>query len=180
MLNGKQAFHGEDVNVTLASVIQGEADLNLLPANIHPRVCELLTRCLQKEPKRRYSGISDVQYEIEQVLADPSGVFAQPSLITKPKKKLRVSIPWVAAITIIGIIIAGVAVWVLKPTEPKRVMRSVYELPEGQQFNRYVNGSVQYGISVSPYCRYNWLVAEAPRTEASHALYIRTAGGPAI
>ena len=32
-------------------------------------------------------------------------------------------------------IIAGVAVWKLKPPEPRQVMRFDYELPEGQQFS---------------------------------------------
>ena len=70
-------------------------------------------------------------------MADPSGVFVQPSLITKPKKKLRLGIPLVAAIAILCLIVAGVAVWYLKPApppDPKQVMRFTYELPEGQQF----------------------------------------------
>ena len=35
---------------------------------------------------------------------------------------------------VLGLIIAGIAVWKLKPTEPRQVMRSEYTLPEGQQF----------------------------------------------
>jgi serine/threonine protein kinase len=138
MLTGKTAFQGEDVSVTLASVITSDANLTLLPPNIHPRVREVINRCLQKESKKRYSGISDVQYEIEQALSDPSGVFLQPSVLPKPKKQLQLGIPLVAFMVVLCLVAAGVAVWFLKPIpphEPKQVMRFEYELPEGQQFS---------------------------------------------
>jgi serine/threonine-protein kinase len=135
MLTGKAAFQGEDVSETLASVIKGDSNLGLLPANIHPRVREVITRCLQKEQKKRYRDIGDSKYEIEQVLSDSSGVFVQPSAIAKPRKKLRVGIPWVLAAVALALIIAGVAVWMLKPTEPRQIIRFDYELPESQQFS---------------------------------------------
>jgi serine/threonine-protein kinase len=137
MLTGKAAFQGEDVTEILAAVVKSGVNLDLLPANIHPRVRELLTRCLQKDPKRRYSGISDVQYEIEQVLTDPSGVFVQPVTSEKPRKKLRVGVPWVATALILGLIIAGVAVWYLKPPEPRQVTYFDYHLPEDQNFSGF-------------------------------------------
>ena len=136
MLTGKAAFQGEDVTEILAAVVKSGVDLDLLPENLHPDIRKIITRCLQKEQKRRYSGIGDVQYEIEQVLADPSGIFVQPVTATKPKKKLRFGIPWLAATLALGAIIAGIAVWKLKPSEPHQVMRFDYELPENQSFSR--------------------------------------------
>jgi serine/threonine protein kinase len=135
MLTGKAAFQGEDVTEILAAVVKSGVDLDLLPANIHPRVREVITRCLQKEQKKRYRDIGEALYEIEQVLADPSGVFAQPSAIAKPRKKLRVGLPWVAAIAILCLAIASAVVWYLKPLEPRRAMRFDYHLPESQEFN---------------------------------------------
>jgi serine/threonine protein kinase/Tol biopolymer transport system component len=132
MLTGQSAFQGEDVSVTLASVIKGDTNLNLLPPSIHPRVREAITRCLQNDIRRRYSSIADARYEIEQALSDPSGLFAQPSATAKPRKKLRVGLPWVAA----AVGLAAVAVWMLKPAPPpelKQVTRFEYELPDGQQ-----------------------------------------------
>jgi serine/threonine-protein kinase len=149
MLTGKAAFQGEDVTEILAAVVKSGVNLDLLPANIHFRIMEAIIRCLQKEQKKRYGAIGEAQYEIEQVLADPSGVFVKPVATAKPRKKLRVGIPWVAA----AIVLAGVAVWLLKPApppEPKQVTRFEYELPAGQQFNRNVGGVTQYQIAVSP------------------------------
>jgi serine/threonine protein kinase len=49
MLTGRVAFQGDDVSEILASVIKGDVQLDLLPANLHPRVREVITRCLQKD-----------------------------------------------------------------------------------------------------------------------------------
>jgi serine/threonine protein kinase len=151
MLTGKQVFTGDTVSDTLASVLAREPEWQSLPANIHPRIRFLLERCLKKESKNRYSGISDARVEIQEVLSDPSGVFAQPSVFIKPKKKFRVSIPWVAAAIALTAVIIGVAVWILKPSPPpelKQVVRFSHEIPEDQQFYRTINGI--FPIAVSP------------------------------
>jgi serine/threonine-protein kinase len=134
MLTGQAAFQGEDVTEILASVVKAGVNLDLLPANIHPRVREVTTRCLQKEQKKRYGGIGEAHYEIEKVLSDPSGVFVQPVTGAEPRKKLRLSLPWVASIAVLCLAIAGAAVWNLKPSEPRRTVRFYHDLPEGQQF----------------------------------------------
>jgi serine/threonine-protein kinase len=135
MLTGRVAFQGDDVSEILASVIKGDVKLDLLPANLHPRVREVITRCLQKDLKRRYSGITDARYEIEQALADPGGVLVRPDTAAEPHTRLRFTLPWLAAAVILAAVIAGVAVWKLKPPEPRRVMRFDYDLPENQQFS---------------------------------------------
>lgn len=47
---------------------------------------------------------------------------------------LRQILIWISVI-IIALVIGGISVWMLKPTEPPRVMRFSYELPENQQFS---------------------------------------------
>jgi serine/threonine-protein kinase len=135
MLTGKTVFQGEDVSVTLASVITSDANLTLLPSNIHPRVREVVKRCLQKEPKKRYSGISDAQYEIEQVLSDPSGIFAQPISTVEPRRNLRSTLTLITAAVILIAIIVGAFIWNFRTSEPRRVIRLDYDLPENQQFS---------------------------------------------
>jgi serine/threonine-protein kinase len=138
MLTGQASFQGEDITEILASVVKGGANLDLLPANLHPRVREVITRCMQKDLRRRYSSITDARYEIEQALADPGGVLVTPLASTEHQSKLRLILPWVAATVVVAAIIVGVAVWKLKPTlpaEPRQVIRLDYELPEDQQFS---------------------------------------------
>ena len=102
MLTGQAAFQGEDVTEILASVVKGGANLDLLPANLHPRMREVITRCLQKDLKKRYQHIGDVRYEIEQALADPGGVLVQPVTAAEPRMKLRTMLPWIAAAVVLG------------------------------------------------------------------------------
>ena len=134
MLTGSAAFQGEDVTEILAAVVKGSANLDLLPANVHSRVREAIHRCLQKDLKRRYTSITDARYEIEQALADANGL-SETLLATAghPAKPRRI-FPWIAAATVLSLIIGGAAVWNFKPTEPRQVIRLVHNLPEGQQF----------------------------------------------
>jgi serine/threonine protein kinase len=134
MLAGRQLFTGETVSETLASVLKSEPEWKRLPANLHPRIRFLLERCLEKEIRNRYGSVNDARVEIQKVLADPSGVLVEPVTTVKPRRRLQLGLPWVAATAILCIIIAGLAVWRLKPTEPRQVTRFDYDLPEGQQF----------------------------------------------
>jgi Tol biopolymer transport system component len=146
MLAGRAAFSGRDVTDILAAVIRSEPEWKSLPANLHWRLRELLERCLEKEARDRYGSISDAKVEIQKVLADPSGVFAQPDITAKPRKRLRLGIPWVAAIAIFTLIVGGLLIWYLKPTEPRPVTRFYYELPEKQQFSNLSDPN----LAVSP------------------------------
>jgi serine/threonine protein kinase/Tol biopolymer transport system component len=138
MLTGRQSFTGETASETLASVMKSEPEWDSLPPNLHSRIRFLLERCLEKDTKNRYHDIGDARVDIQKVLADSSGFFVQPIAAAKPKKKLRLGIQWVTAIAILCLIIAGVAVWLLKPSEPRRVMRFSYELPDGQQLTQNI------------------------------------------
>src|SRR5437867_4785158 len=48
MLTGRQPFHGETVTDVIASVVARDADWRAIPANLHPKVEELIRRCLAK------------------------------------------------------------------------------------------------------------------------------------
>ena len=122
MLSGRQLFTGETVSETLAAVMKSEVNLDLLPKKIHPRIREVLIRCLQKEQKSRYSGISDARYEIEQVLSDPSGVLVQPITIADPRARLRTILPWTIAAFVLGALITGIVIWVFYSTSPKSLI----------------------------------------------------------
>jgi eukaryotic-like serine/threonine-protein kinase len=135
MLTGGSVFSADDVSQTLARILERQPDFSSLPPKLHPKIVEMLERCLEKDAKNRYSGIGDARVDIQKVLANPSGALVQPVTAVEPRTRLRTILPWAAAALVLGLIIAGVAVWKLKPTEPRQVMRFEYELPEGQQFS---------------------------------------------
>jgi serine/threonine-protein kinase len=55
MLTGKRLFHGEDLTETLASVVKEQPDLGALPE----RARALVSRCIEKDPRRRLHAIGD-------------------------------------------------------------------------------------------------------------------------
>lgn len=61
MLTGQRAFEGDDVSITLASVLKDDVEWKALPANVPPSVRRLLHRCLAKDPRRRLSSIGDAR-----------------------------------------------------------------------------------------------------------------------
>jgi eukaryotic-like serine/threonine-protein kinase len=134
MLTGQQLFSGETVSEILAAVLMKGPDFSSLPQNLHPKIVEALERCLEKEPRNRYGSISDARVDIQKALADPGGVFVQPKAVAERKSKWKL-VPWIAAAIVFGALITGVAVWKLKPAEPRQVMRFDYNLPESQQFS---------------------------------------------
>ncbi|MBN2318802.1 MAG: serine/threonine-protein kinase [Acidobacteria bacterium] len=135
MLTGKAAFHGDEVSEILASVIKGDTTLDLLPSNIHQRIHEVISRCLQKDLRKRYPDIANARYEIEQALADPRGVFVTPPAQFETRVKIYQMLPWIAAAVLLTAIIAGLAGWEMRPPEPRTTTRFYYELPPDQQFN---------------------------------------------
>jgi serine/threonine protein kinase len=54
MLTGRQPFQGKTLSEVLASVLVRDPDWSLMPPNLNPRIRELVRRCLEKEPKRRW------------------------------------------------------------------------------------------------------------------------------
>ena len=131
MLTGLKVFKGRGVSDVLASVLKIDPDWNGFPLNLHSRIRILLERCLEKEVKDRYQAIADARVDVQKVLDDPNGVFVEriaEVVEATPQSKL----PWVATF-VLGLVIAGVAVWNLKPEAPAPVSRFSYVLPEGQE-----------------------------------------------
>ncbi|MDQ1348228.1 MAG: eukaryotic-like serine/threonine-protein kinase [Acidobacteriota bacterium] len=69
MLTGERLFAGESVVDTLSAVLTKEIDLTRLPAELPPRLRELVRRCLERDPKRRLRDIGEARLLIERLLA---------------------------------------------------------------------------------------------------------------
>jgi serine/threonine protein kinase/Tol biopolymer transport system component len=178
MLTGRQLFKGETVSETLAAVLMRDPDFSTLPPNLHPRIRLLLERCLEKDVKNRYSSIGDARVDIQKALADPSGLLVQPIAGAEPRARLRTILPWVAAGVIVAAAIVGVAVWKLKPPEPKRVMRFTYELPEGQQFSIPSIIGMDVQLAVSPdSSQFVYLTTDGLYIRSMDALDVRLIAG---
>ena len=103
MLTGRQPFQGETISDVLASVLAREPDLGALPKDLSPRLRELVSRCLEKQPKRRWQAIGDVRHELE-VIAKTPGATAQGVSAPPPSRPL-----WRRALAPIGALALGAA-----------------------------------------------------------------------
>ncbi len=109
MVTGKRLFQGEDLTDTLASVVKTDPDLNAAPQKVR----RLLTRCLEKDPKKRLRDIS-VAWEL---LDD--GPSAAPAAARAPARLL----PWIAAavFAIAAVVVLVLwAPWRATPSQPLR------------------------------------------------------------
>ncbi|MHC4518452.1 MAG: protein kinase domain-containing protein, partial [Planctomycetota bacterium] len=75
MLTGKVPFPGQTTSDMLASVLTAEPDWQALPAEVDPAVGDLIGKCLQKDPERRYSSAA----ELHQDLVDCQATLTAPA-----------------------------------------------------------------------------------------------------
>ncbi len=145
ILTGKSLFSGEDVTSTVARVLEREPDFSTLPQNLHPRIQFMIERCLKKDPKDRYSAISDARVDIQEVLADPRGVLVQPVTTVESRNRLWTVFFWLMTVVVFSII-TGAVIWNMRKPELRQVTRFQYELPKDRRFGDLIERS----FAVSP------------------------------
>ena len=134
LLTGKQAFEGEDIGDILATVVKSEPDWSRLPESTPPAIQTLLRRCLRKDRRQRLQDATGIRIEIEEALAAPATAAAPAAVPAKSRRWLsrQVLISGLAML-FLGLLIAGIAAWKLKPDPPRLVTRTVITLPQGDQ-----------------------------------------------
>ena len=126
MLTGKQPFHGETAAEVMASVLVRDTDWSALPANLNPRVTELLRRCLEKNPKRRWQAAGDLRAELESLVAiGGSAVVASAAAPTRNYWKAAALFSFLG---MIGLAMAAVALY--RPPVERQVIRFSVSLPD--------------------------------------------------
>ena len=144
MLTGRDPFPGDTISDVLAAVLARDPDLASLPATVPPRVVDLLRRCLEKNPKKRWQAIGDVRYELESILASPRNV--PPAAMAAPARALwRRALPF-AVTALLSAAIVGTVLWKVKPAPRASVVRFALTLPEGQAYGT----ASRRALAVSP------------------------------
>jgi len=132
MLTGRQAFHADTPAEMMAAVLMREPDFSALPVQLNPRVVELLRRCLDKVPKRRWQAAGDLRAEIEAILAAPppsSSIVGTRATQPLWQRVLPLAITAIVSAAVVGAIVWGAA----RPSiRPGPVVRFSIPLPEGQ------------------------------------------------
>jgi Tol biopolymer transport system component len=136
MLTGTQTFAGDTVTDVIAAVVTRDPDWSALPPDVRPRSREVLRRCMEKDPKRRFRDIGDVRFELEESLTAPEpAATAAPVAAPAPAPAARRSLlPWVVA-GLGFVIAAGLGVAYLRVASVKpRMVRSFLLPPEKTSF----------------------------------------------
>jgi serine/threonine-protein kinase len=145
LLTGRQPFHGKTMSEILAAVLVRDPDWSGLPPNLNPRISELVRRCLDKEPRRRWQAAGDLRVELERLIADPAGLEVLPRSSGPRKPFWWRAIP-VLASAAAAAIIASVIAWNLTPRPSTAVVtRFPLVLPEDQVLNQF-----RVNIAISP------------------------------
>jgi eukaryotic-like serine/threonine-protein kinase len=169
MLTSKQAFRGDDITETLASVVRAEPDWEVLPADTPPNIRTLLFRCLQKDTKNRVRDAGDIVIECDQALTTPAAAAA-----TRPTVAFRFSHSSLAiglAGLLLGGFITAFAVWRLTPAPRLPVSHLTMNLPPGQR----LAGLDLTAVALSPDGR---RVAYAAIAGGRRQLYLREMDRP--
>ena len=144
MLTGRRAFQGEDVSLTLASVMKSDLNVRTLPPDLPASVRTVLRRCVEKDPKERLRDIGDVRLAMEGAFETAVSTLSEPVAAPRVQVWQR---PIPAAIVVVVITaIASLAGWSLKPNEPRAITRFSYDLPP----SHVLRGPTRALIAVSP------------------------------
>ena len=130
MLTGQMAFHGEDVSLTLASVMKSDLNVTRLPVDVSATIRTVLRRCLEKDPKDRVRDIGDVSLAMAGAFETTASEMPTPpeSPAARPAG-WRFALPWLAGVVLaVG---AGVAVWVAMQPPVTRLTRLSVTPPTG-------------------------------------------------
>ena len=134
MLTGKRPFEGEDVSDTLAAVLRGDPDWNVLPAEVPAIVRTALQQCLEKDRRRRVSDASTIRVLLsETTIASVAGDLGVPRVAPRP---LWARAAPFALVALAAIAVSSVAWWLMRPQPVyPAVVRFTYSLPDDQRFS---------------------------------------------
>ncbi len=102
MLAGQKIFAGETLSDTLAAVLTRPPDWGLLPPSTPVGVRRLLTRCLERDPRKRLRDIGDARADLA---GAPEAAGPEPA----PGRSLRQVLPW--GLAGVALVLAGWALW---------------------------------------------------------------------
>ncbi len=166
MATGKRAFDGKTQASLIAKILEMDPPpMSSIQSMTPPALDRVVKKCLAKEPEKRWQAASDVCDEVKWIAEGGSqaGVSLPAAAVkgtgTLGRRYLMLSV----GVFLLGMVIAGLAVWNLKPApphQPQPVSRTVITLPAGQQLAGMDSGPA---FALSP--------------DGSHLVYVAQQGG---
>jgi eukaryotic-like serine/threonine-protein kinase len=173
MVTGQRAFEGKSRMSLMGAILRDMPP----PASTIQRVCppaldRLIATCLAKEPDDRWQSARDVRRELKWIADSPpasSGAMRRDASARTTWFTARVSMRAAAALALVAAVLAGAAIWTIRPTVravPRAVARASVALPPGDQ----IGDATRVSVALSPD---GALLAYIGRREGTTRLYIR-------
>src|SRR5262245_10486293 len=133
MLTGRRAFEGEDVAETLAAILKGNPDWNLLPAALPSTIRKLIERCLSKDRQQRITDVAVVQFLLN-----------EPAPGSSPAERRHSTALLAASLVVALIAISATARLLMRPQlpPPAAVTRFSVVPPPGVSLSLNLGGSI--------------------------------------
>ena len=108
LLSGRRAFPGASPVESGYAILHHEPDP--LPATIPPAVVQVVRRCLEKEPSRRFQSARDLAFHLEALRAPTSG-----TTVAAAPPAARESRWWLGVAVVVGLLVVAGAFWEAAP-----------------------------------------------------------------
>jgi eukaryotic-like serine/threonine-protein kinase len=147
MATGKKAFEGKSSASVMAKIMETEPPpISSLQPMTPPALDRVIKTCLAKDPDDRWQTAGDLCRELKWI-AESGASAAAPAVATPESVHTLRGWAFVGGLACLVVAaIAGFAVWILKPTPPKPVTRTVITLPLGDR----LVGPDQTALALSP------------------------------
>jgi eukaryotic-like serine/threonine-protein kinase len=149
MATGKKAFEGKSQASVIGKIMESNPPpmISLQPMT-PPALDRVVKKCLAKEPESRWQTPKDLCDELKWIAEAGSQMTLTPTVKAKDIRALsRQSLIFSLCALLLGLAIATVAVWNLKPAPPRSVSRFTITLPPGQQLAGLNDGPA---VALSP------------------------------
>ncbi|MGI9518227.1 MAG: protein kinase domain-containing protein [Pirellulaceae bacterium] len=104
MLTGKRAFTGETVSDCIAVILRVDPDYEQLPSDTPQSLRRILSRCLEKDPRRRWRNIGDVRLALDDVADEAESQSSEELAIAGQAGSFLVRLaPWMIAMAAMGL-----------------------------------------------------------------------------
>jgi eukaryotic-like serine/threonine-protein kinase len=131
MLTGRRAFESHDVTETLAFVLTKEPNWSALPPELPPAVRTLLTRCLERERRKRIGDVAAVRFVLDE--AANLSMVAPPKAFVSTRGRATRTV-WTIAAVIVAIAIVATAAYRYRPASVAKAFTFSILPPEGTRF----------------------------------------------
>jgi eukaryotic-like serine/threonine-protein kinase len=170
MATGKKCFEGKSQASLIVAILQiNPPPISSLQPMTPPSLDRVVKKCLAKEPDDRWHAAKDLRDELKWIAEGGSqaGVSALTPTVKGTRALWRRPLILSLGTLLLGAVIAGLSVWVLKSSPPQPVSRLTITLPPGQQLAGLDGGPA---LALSPDGRD---LAYVARQGGSQQLYLR-------